>query len=70
MNNKEKTFVFKYDSTISLKQMGEEMLEAVRTGKSSINQHQISFANIRDIIAFFKINVRLCLKLISVFAQL
>ena len=53
MNNKEKTFVFKYDSTISLKQMGEEMLEAVRTGKSSINQHQISFANIRDITEEF-----------------
>src|SRR4051794_22718752 len=51
--NKEKIFIFKYDPTISLKQMGEEILEVVRTGQPSINQHQISFANIEDITSEF-----------------
>lgn len=50
---KNKIFTFKYDPTISLKQMGEEILKTVRTGQSSINQHQISFANIEDITGEF-----------------
>ncbi|CAG8435271.1 5957_t:CDS:2, partial [Ambispora gerdemannii] len=33
--------------------MGGEMLEAVRTGKPNISQHQISFANIKDITEEF-----------------
>jgi len=35
--NKEKTFIFKYDPTISLEKMGEDMLKAVRTGKPSVH---------------------------------
>jgi len=45
-----KTFTFKYEPTISLKQMGEEMQKAVRTGKPAVNLHQISFASIEDIM--------------------
>jgi len=45
-----KTFIFKYEPTISLKQMGEEMKKAVRTGKPSTNLHQISFSSIEDIM--------------------
>jgi predicted transcriptional regulator len=51
--NKNKIFTFKYDPTISLKRMGEEMLEAVKINKPSISQHQISFANIKDITEEF-----------------
>src|SRR5687767_15173661 len=51
--NKNKTFTFKYDPAISLKRMGEEVLEAVKTSKPSINQHQISFSNIKDITEEF-----------------
>ena len=51
--NKEKTFIFKYDPTISLEKMGEDMLKAVRTGKPSVHLHQISFASIKDITEEF-----------------
>jgi len=34
INMESKTFTFKYEPTISLKQMGEEMKKAVRTGKT------------------------------------
>jgi len=51
--NEEKTFIFKYDPTISLEKMGEDMLKTVRTGKPSVNLHQISFANIKDITEEF-----------------
>lgn len=45
-----KTFTFKYEPTISLKQMGEDMRKAVRTGQPAISLHQISFSNIEDIM--------------------
>ncbi|KLL02640.1 MAG: hypothetical protein MRERV_33c003 [Mycoplasmataceae bacterium RV_VA103A] len=51
--NKEKIFTFKYDPTISLNQMGEDMLKAVQSGKTSVHLHQISFANIKDITEEF-----------------
>ena len=51
--NKEKTFIFKYDPTISLEKMGEDMLKAIRAGKPSVHLHQISFANIKDITEEF-----------------
>src|SRR4051812_26207595 len=51
--NKNKTFTFKYDPTISLKSMGEEMLTAVKTGKPPLHLHQISFASIKDITEEF-----------------
>ena len=38
---------------IFLKRMGEEILATVKTGKPSISQHQISFANIKDITEEF-----------------
>jgi len=51
--NKEKTFIFKYEPTISLEKMGEDMLKAVRTSKPSVHLHQISFASIKDITEEF-----------------
>ena len=51
--NKDKTFIFKYDPAISLKRMGEDILETVHTGKPNINLHQINFANLEDLINEF-----------------
>jgi predicted transcriptional regulator len=51
--NKNKIFTFKYDPTISLKKMGEEIREAVKTGKPNLQLHQLSFANIEDITSEF-----------------
>lgn len=48
--NMEKIFTFKYEPNISLKRMGEDIQRAVRTGKPSINLHQISFSSIEDIM--------------------
>ena len=48
--NKNKTFTFKYDPNISLEGTFSRMEEAVRTGKSFVNLHQISFASIEDIM--------------------
>src|SRR5436305_15297820 len=51
--NKNKIFTFKYDPAISLKRMGEEILETTRTGKPLVSQHQISFASAKDITEEF-----------------
>src|SRR5947209_1953169 len=51
--NKNKNFTFKYDPTISLTKMGEEILAVVRTGKPSVHLHQVSFASIKDITEEF-----------------
>lgn len=48
-----KTFIFKYDPTISLEGTFFRMNEAIRTGRPYIKKHQISFANIRDITEEF-----------------
>jgi predicted transcriptional regulator len=52
-NEKKRTFTFKYDPTISLEKMGQELQEVVKTGKSNLHLHQISFANIEDITSEF-----------------
>jgi predicted transcriptional regulator len=50
MNKKKKIFTFKYDPTISLKRMGEEILTAVKTDKPQVHLHEISFNNLEDIM--------------------
>jgi len=47
---KVKTFTFKYDPNFSLKRMGEEIKEAVRTGKPSVHPDRIRYADIEDIM--------------------
>ncbi|KLL02708.1 MAG: hypothetical protein MRERV_75c004 [Mycoplasmataceae bacterium RV_VA103A] len=46
----DKTFIFKYEPDISLKQMGKDMQKAVQIGKPSVHLRQISFSSIEDIM--------------------
>ena len=50
---KNKTFIFKYDPTISLEKTFAEMNEVMKTGKSLVRLNQISFTNIKDIMEEF-----------------
>lgn len=52
-NSESKTFIFKYDPTISLEGTFARLNEAVRTGRPDISLHQISFASIKDITEEF-----------------
>ena len=48
MNKNKKIFTFKYDPTISLEKIGKETLVAVKTSKSQVHLHEISFANLEE----------------------
>lgn len=48
-----KTFIFKYDPTISLEGTFSRLNEAIRTGRPYIKRHQISFSNVKDITEEF-----------------